>query len=443
MKHVPISQHLRIKSFAELIQRAGELQLISARRKEGIQEEIQALVKKQVFKFNRNRSTCISAILLRKITASVFYALDHAVSTRSDSINLLNHTVEYLFDMGISELKERLSEVEKLAADLKRSCLNSLNERLNDVVFHQLPEFIKHYDLEFNALYCEFDLDYPLLDGLPLEHDMYHLSGVDLVLEYVHRLIIEQTFIEQFDKDELLAFVYDYETAKGIDVELLGVNFCEIVLVQLYFSWLLQQHSLLIKASDLNILKHKIGRSKCENSVDDFYGWLNKQIDQAQIEYLKCFKGQLKIRLQNADIENLVSVHRIKKKNQWFEPSLCSDAALNQLAEHLLHENSDKKIELLMQTALNCNDWIDLFEMDIFNETEFSDLFKRLDILPLCLLFYKAYPEEFLFNVIPSFTDSMLAELSYDHEWQKQLCIYLQHLEPSDREKLKMAAKQL
>ncbi len=96
-----------------------------------------------------------------------------------------------------------------------------------------------------------------------------------------------------------------------------------------------------------------------------------------------------------------------------------------------------------MQTALNCNDWIDLFEMDIFNETEFSDLFKRLDILPLCLLFYKAYPEEFLFNVMPSFTDSMLAELSYDHEWQKQLCIYLQHLEPSDREKLKMAAKQL
>ena len=76
----------------------------------------------------------------------------------------------------------------------------------------QIPFFIQSVTGE-DALfhYCDIsvDWDYPLIDGIPLYHDMYHLRGTDLILYYLKRLREENYFCSLFNDLEM--FIEDYE----------------------------------------------------------------------------------------------------------------------------------------------------------------------------------------------------------------------------------------
>ena len=130
----------------------------------------------------------------------------------------------------------------------------------------QIPHYLEQLSTYEGILYYSHtteDLDYPLVDGIPLFHDMYHLDGMDLVLYYMERFALEHTFCEYF-REELPEFLRRYELQKGVTVEYLGLNLCELLWYQCFASLMLfQQPSLLLAEQDVSVCGRCCGIVHC------------------------------------------------------------------------------------------------------------------------------------------------------------------------------------
>ena len=127
----------------------------------------------------------------------------------------------------ISDIKE----IQRIYKSIQLLPIN--NEKYLNVLKKQIPFFIQSVtgkDALFHYCDISVDLDYPLIDGIPLYHDMYHLRGTDLVLYYLKRLSEENHFCSLFD--DLETFIEDYEKTIKTSVYDLQINFFELVVHQ-------------------------------------------------------------------------------------------------------------------------------------------------------------------------------------------------------------------
>ena len=174
-----------------------------------------SLVKELVCRYNHNQSTSISLEDFKHILDTIDYILEHGET----------------FDEGIQSIQSDIKEIQRIYKSIQLLPIN--NEKYLNVLKKQIPFFIQSVTGE-DALfhYCDIsvDLDYPLIDGIPLYHDMYHLRGTDLVLYYLKRLSEENHFCSLFD--DLETFIEDYEKTIKTSVYDLQINFFELVVHQ-------------------------------------------------------------------------------------------------------------------------------------------------------------------------------------------------------------------
>ena len=174
-----------------------------------------SLVKELVCRYNHNQSTSISLEDFKHILDTIDYILEHGET----------------FDEGIQSIQSDIKEIQRIYKSIQLLPIN--NEKYLNVLKKQIPFFIQSVTGE-DALfhYCDIsvDLDYPLIDGIPLYHDMYHLRGTDLVLYYLKRLSEENHFCSLFD--DLETFIEDYEKTIKTYVYDLQINFFELVVHQ-------------------------------------------------------------------------------------------------------------------------------------------------------------------------------------------------------------------
>lgn len=174
-----------------------------------------SLVKELVCRYNHNQSTSISLEDFKHILDTIDYILEHGET----------------FDEGIQSIQSDIKEIQRIYKSIQLLPIN--NEKYLNVLKKQIPFFIQSVTGE-DALfhYCDIsvDLDYPLIDGIPLYHDMYHLRGTDLVLYYLKRLSEENHFCSLFDGLE--TFIEDYEKTIKTSVYDLQINFFELVVHQ-------------------------------------------------------------------------------------------------------------------------------------------------------------------------------------------------------------------
>ena len=174
-----------------------------------------SLVKELVCRYNHNQSTSISLEDFKHILDTIDYILEHGET----------------FDEGIQSIQSDIKEIQRIYKSIQLLPIN--NEKYLNVLKKQIPFFIQSVTGE-DALfhYCDIsvDLDYPLIDGIPLYHDMYHLRGTDLVLYYLKRLSEENHFCSLFD--DLETFIEDYEKSIKTSVYDLQINFFELVVHQ-------------------------------------------------------------------------------------------------------------------------------------------------------------------------------------------------------------------
>ncbi|MFR5078302.1 MAG: DUF6179 domain-containing protein [[Clostridium] innocuum] len=137
---------------------------------------------------------------------------------KRDALVLQELEIDACFERGLLVLQEKEQQTRNLLHQLRRNRLPFSNERYSSVLDEQIPHYLEQLSTYEGILYyshTEEDLDYPLLDGIPLFHDMYHLHGMDLVLYYMERFALEHTFCEYF-REELPEFIRRYEQQKGV-----------------------------------------------------------------------------------------------------------------------------------------------------------------------------------------------------------------------------------
>ena len=131
-----------------------------------------SLVKELISHYNHNQSTSISLDDFKHILDTIDYILEHGKT----------------LEEGIQSIQSDIKEIQRIYENIK--ILPIHNEKYLNVLEKQIPFFIQSVTSE-DALfhYCDIsvDLDYPLIDGIPLYHDMYHLTRREQEFPHLYR----------------------------------------------------------------------------------------------------------------------------------------------------------------------------------------------------------------------------------------------------------------
>lgn len=382
------------------------------------------LSKELVLQKNHHRSTAIREKEYHWILKSITFVLSHAQPA----------SLRQQYDEGFAAVERLVKEAEIMAHQIKEHQIRIGNERYLSILDQQLPAFFERYDPAFHATYCKEDLDYPLLDGLPLEHAMYHKQGIDLVQEYLRRFALEETFLHHFP--DLLTFLSQYELHQGVSIEELGVNLCEIVLTQALFVGMLSMDTLLLTQQQAVFLMEKL------MALQDVAGFVTALFERfltafpsALASYLSGFQSIFTLRLSLA-IESNTLHHLIvtpqKAREERIQLQKECDSSIFQELLTSLHKatTSQGAVDLVLQTPLGFHDYLDLFEMELLSQEELQLLFASLPEAALAILFLEQYQSQYSFHEEIDFQKLQLLDTSM--VWER---IFLAYLGEMDNER--------
>lgn len=334
------------------------------------------LIKELVSRYNHNQSTSISLEDFQHILDTIDYILEHGET----------------LEEGIQSIQSDIKEMQRIYKSIQILPFN--NEKYLNVLEKQIPFFIHSVTGE-DALfhYCDIsvDLDYPLIDGIPLYHDMYHLRGTDLVLYYLKRLSEENYFCSLFD--DLESFIEDYVKTIKTSVYDLQINFFELVVHQCI------AHISIYNSPGL-IIQDKI-------EVDN----INVILDSLKYPMIDLFK------------ENIMA--SFDKIPIIYPQDSCQIAFSHEGADfyEIINQfESSRDITLLRQ--LSIYDLIDFLEQDILTEKEYITFFSSLTVIEIVSILKLILPELDIFLYQTSI-DDLINELDTSITYQEILSRYI------------------
>lgn len=329
------------------------------------------LIKELVYRYNNNQSTSIGLEDFQHILDTIDYILEHGET----------------LEEGIQSIQSDIKEIQRIYKSIQILPIN--NEKYLNVLEKQIPFFIHSVTGE-DALfhYCDIfvDLDYPLIDGIPLYHDMYHLRGTDLILYYLKRLSEENYFCSLFD--DLESFIKDYEKTIKTSIYDLQINFFELVVHQCIAHISIYNSPGLIIQDNINVILDSLKYLM----IDLFKENIMASFDKIPIIYPQD-SCQIAFSHEGADFYEII--------NQF---------------------ESSRDITLLRQ--LSIYDLIDFLEQDILTEKEYITFFNSLTIIEIVSILKLILPELDIFLYQTSI-DDLINELDTSITYQEILSRYI------------------
>ena len=408
-----------------------------------VSPDIMQILIKMVLQYNRNRSTSIAVYNVKQFIKSINYVIDH-YEPNDQMIN-----VEMRYEKGLENLENQLTKLQTAFIKMKNDLISFNNFKYLDVMTNQFVGFFATYDLIYRAHICPYDLDYPLIDGMPLEHHMYHLNGLDLVEEYFKRLSIEHQFIRLFSKKVIDDFLETYQQQKKCPIASLGLNLCEIVVIQYMFYLLVNDgYGLSISQPDYQKIITKIDTYQ---TIDDLIKQclflLNRQLKDEKmylylLKVLPFFKAQLNIAINNKSFKQLIIIDQdLKAERLVFKASqLLSDNDFNDLKKQLDDTSLiESRITLIKDRNLSINDLIDLLNILFWTDDEYVIFFKSLDIMTIAILIDTLFKNELYFAKLQ---DILTLTDDFDYAWEGILIKTINKFDDSAQVELTMLIEQ-
>lgn len=175
---------------------------------------------------------------------------------------------------------------------------------LDQTFIKGIPEFFKWYDVKFEPQNTILTLDYPILK------DITEYSGIDRIFEFINCIRLEQMFLAQFNRSDVLNLLCRYNSDYKDMIE----NICEIVLIEVVGNLVSGKHHIercygepdyrkiteRFRAADLYEIKALLS-SITKNLVSQYYNE-----NQELLEYLMISVEGIAIRIQHAMKYHLV-----------------------------------------------------------------------------------------------------------------------------------------
>lgn len=290
----------------------------------------------------------------------------------------------------------------------------------------------------FNTCFVEGDLDYPLIDGLLLYQKLDQQGG-DLVLYYLKRFALENQWL--YNMDLFQELMQEVEIQKGVSLELLSINFFEIVLYQSIAAYLCgKRDELILMQEDVAILKKRLLQEHWEKTI---LRAIEAVCDEPNIlKYVLHYQYQILTRFEDwlkKDVELLVvrTAHGSTKRKLSLVLQNCDDFMLH-LETLLSMQNVEEKMEYIQTNQLSLLDILDLFENQLFDAQEYPIYYHRLSLEEIAILIKLIHPEMNAFHQVRKLEDALFQEWNQDQEWVSAFITYLKSLKSEDKKQVEM-----
>lgn len=432
-----------IMTFEDWLMKALQQRIINEKRRRELIKEKKEHLKEMVVHFNEGKSSVVK----RPYYHLLLHYFDHLINEVMEKENELmlfqRKSLNELIVMGKQIVQEKIMTIQIEHEWLAQSGLSMYSERLDRVIREQIPSYLALLQKKrgrFFAFHCREDLDYPLIDGLPLYHEMYHLQGCNLVLYYSKRLHIETRFVLLW-KEELDHFIQQYEYQYQISFFQSNESLCERLFYQFAANLALHNNSsILMDQQQGEMLKQHLKYVELENEVKRIMVLVQQMLPKSIGDYFFAYEKQLLTFFRQFMRGESQLVYEQEQMGKW-----C--VTLNEASpysifmkhlEKLEKMTKQEQVEYLIKLE-NVYDLHDLLNHDLLTLSQCEVFFKKCSLLKMALLLRIMEPE-------PSkFSFSYVKELLDQEEmvWKRAFVIYLDDLSLPKKQELETIMTQL
>lgn len=414
-------------SLYSIVETALKYNAISSSKARELYQEADELCRDLVAYYNHQNSTSLSRNSFTRIWDTINYMFIHGFNVFNQSYSSLNeHHIREFYTVGLNTVLKDVETIHQILKQVRNRKLSISNDRYLSILNEQIPNYLlllMRYNAIFNYCAIDEDLDYPLFDGLPLYHDMYHLSGTDLVLTYLKRFQIENDFCFYF-KDQIPDLIRQYESCKGVSIEYLGVNIFEIILVQcIAHLCLFDCVGIFLEKTDVDRLQRKLMHTNILEEIEIALSKLHELITQEIADTICYFKKEIVSKFESF-IQDDIDIFIYPRDNNDKKVIILNQSSTNinflRVLEHVSNlDNLHDKVNYLKTIEMSIYDVFDLLENDIFVKEEYFYYFSSCSTQEVAIFIKALLPDIGSFHQKCILDDNLYNELDCSIEWQQ------------------------
>ncbi len=194
-------------------------------------EELIPIVAQLTSEYSGYEHSSITYEKAQTLMEGVLYCINECANCNDHAIQPQNLSAEETYALGRKIVAEKVKELHKIYNELIVGFEDYGSECLNDTVRKGIPIFLSRYDVKYAPQETLLTLDYPVLK------DLSALSGIDKVLPYMECIVLEQQFLQRFDR----AYILDILESYHVDYRIMMENICGIVLQNMILHFALEK----------------------------------------------------------------------------------------------------------------------------------------------------------------------------------------------------------
>ena len=404
-----------------------------------IQVEVINLWTEQIERYNRGRSSSIAENKAKSLLESIYVTLGFSLKeleNLDDSILVLQkETIKTLFEKGQKALKKRFAQLKEQYAYLKEHLLETDNMAYRDTYDKGIEPFFVNYNIEFASQECPCDIDYPL------SNDRMEAIGMEAMINYIERSLIEHKLCLKYDKEDIQAVLRGYHSG----YKDLLINIFELVLMNAVGRQLIGKNleRLRLEVEEveeieriLEILPDSILENKMiESGMKVLEAWKIDEVETKAytIQTLHKFIPRIIVALEEENLDTIFIVTEQDNENKMHYKGgkRLEDEAFKTLTEEIRAcEKVEDKIAWIRKEIQHVEDLRDLLEADCLFGEEYERLYESLEEIELAILLN-----------IEKVDENDIAEVDIDEEWFIRLVNYLKTLDVEKQERVRDLTK--
>lgn len=435
-----------------LVRQAQAKHLISPVEVGRLQRQVAALLEQSLREITGGVSSSVATEVAENALLSLLYQIDAALVACGEPeaalAMLLQRPLAEIRQRGVELVRAALRRARQLHAELLQCKLAIPLQAYHDTIDHALPEFLNRYDAAQAAHLTVASIDYPL--AVEIERG----NGIFYIVDYLERLRLENSFVQQFPLAAVVRLLTAYSQVYRLDYREALINLCEVVANNAACAALAgaDPASLLLTESQLQQLADRL-QTAAVSDLTVALARVWRQLPTAEPmlqQYLERYTAKsllprlLQMR-ETGTLDKLALVElpaTVDSPLQLFEQAM-SEADWRQFWQRLRRcRASASRARLIKQRLRSRQDFVDLLQHDRLSAADYQALFSSLGPLEHALLAEVAFPEELREGSLKALAAQ--AEASPDWaDWQQQYWLQLRQLSASALDEIERALQAL
>lgn len=397
-----------------------------------IQVELLNLWTEQIEAYNAGKSSSIQEKKAKSLMESIYETLGFrlkALEDLDDSIALIqSHSIKSLFEEGQELIENRYQKLKEEYKILQARLLPTENIAYRDTYDEGLAPFFKFYSPKFESHECPCSIDYPL------SNDRMEAVGIDCMVDYIEKSLMEHDLCIKFKPEEIEALLEGYH--KGYR-DLL-INIFDLVLMNVIGRLIVgkDEKGLLLEAEDLKELEgilevlptaslEKLLKDKALEVLEKF-DLTSLKMKAYTLQTVGKFVSRVEVGLEEDNLDKVFIVvkEEYTQKLEYVGGNRLADSEFKALTEEIRACKTVKdKLYWIKQKVEHAEDLRDILEADCIFEEEYIEIYKSFEDVEIAMLWA-------LFRV----DDHDMSEVEVDKEWFNYLKQYLNEMPQERRE---------